>query len=224
MSISRRTSRTVRYVGVASAAAALALGVAGTASACSITEFAPSISCDTQTGTGKIVVNDQDRSGTEVNITVVSGGKTVAEKDSVAGTAAGVPVTFTGIPWTEGAEYTIHVVQTRSGSFVGDKTVTAEGACATPTKDSPTPTPSDSSSAPAAPTSAPPSTSAPSPAESSAAAVADTNSPAPSPSGNLAETGGSSATPVIAGVAAALVVAGGGTVFFLRRRTPAARH
>jgi TQXA domain-containing protein/LPXTG-motif cell wall-anchored protein len=35
---------------------------------------------------------------------------------------------------------------------------------------------------------------------------------------NLAETGSSSSTPVIAGVAAALVVAGGGAVFFLRKK------
>ncbi|MFJ7252708.1 LAETG motif-containing sortase-dependent surface protein [Streptomyces sp. NPDC098085] len=37
-------------------------------------------------------------------------------------------------------------------------------------------------------------------------------------SGDLAETGGSSATPVIAGVAIALVVVGGGAVFLLRKR------
>ncbi|MET7647614.1 LAETG motif-containing sortase-dependent surface protein [Streptomyces sp. NPDC005426] len=35
--------------------------------------------------------------------------------------------------------------------------------------------------------------------------------------GNLAETGGSNATPMIAGIAIALVVIGGGAVFFLRR-------
>lgn len=38
---------------------------------------------------------------------------------------------------------------------------------------------------------------------------------------NLAETGSSSATPVIAGIAIALVVIGGGAVFLLRRRKPA---
>ncbi|WP_069811358.1 Cys-Gln thioester bond-forming surface protein [Streptomyces sp. TP-A0874] len=54
----------------------------------------------------------------------------------------------------------------------------------------------------------------------------DTDEPSsePSPasvggsSGDLAETGSSDATPVIAGVAIALVVLGGGTVFFLRRK------
>ena len=50
------------------------------------------------------------------------------------------------------------------------------------------------------------------------------SSPAPAPTAestggqNLAETGSSSATPVIAGVAIGLVVIGGGTVFFLRKR------
>ncbi|MFE3148513.1 MULTISPECIES: Cys-Gln thioester bond-forming surface protein [unclassified Streptomyces] len=39
--------------------------------------------------------------------------------------------------------------------------------------------------------------------------------------GDLAETGSSSATPMIAGVAAALVVIGGGSVFFLRRKKAA---
>ncbi|MCI0383211.1 Cys-Gln thioester bond-forming surface protein [Streptomyces sp. CNQ085] len=39
--------------------------------------------------------------------------------------------------------------------------------------------------------------------------------------GNLAETGSSSNTPIIAGVALALVVLGGAAVFFLRKKTPA---
>ncbi|MFB7862553.1 MULTISPECIES: Cys-Gln thioester bond-forming surface protein [unclassified Streptomyces] len=39
--------------------------------------------------------------------------------------------------------------------------------------------------------------------------------------GDLAETGSSNATPMIAGIAAALVVIGGGAVFFLRRKKPA---
>lgn len=59
--------------------------------------------------------------------------------------------------------------------------------------------------------------------------------PSPSPSGNqpssattggtgqnLASTGSSSATPMIAGIAAALVVAGGGAVFFFRRKKSSA--
>ncbi|MDT9690282.1 Cys-Gln thioester bond-forming surface protein [Streptomyces sp. P9(2023)] len=39
--------------------------------------------------------------------------------------------------------------------------------------------------------------------------------------GDLAETGGSSATPMIAGIAAVLVVLGGGAVFFLRKKKTA---
>ncbi|MFI8822442.1 Cys-Gln thioester bond-forming surface protein [Streptomyces sp. NPDC053431] len=39
--------------------------------------------------------------------------------------------------------------------------------------------------------------------------------------GDLAETGSSNATPMIAGIAVALVVIGGGAVFFLRRKKPA---
>lgn len=42
----------------------------------------------------------------------------------------------------------------------------------------------------------------------------------PGTEGDLAATGGSSATPVIAGVAIALVVLGGGAVFMLRRKKP----
>jgi TQXA domain-containing protein/LPXTG-motif cell wall-anchored protein len=38
------------------------------------------------------------------------------------------------------------------------------------------------------------------------------------PGGGLAETGGSNATPMIAGIAIALVLAGGGAVFFLRKK------
>jgi TQXA domain-containing protein/LPXTG-motif cell wall-anchored protein len=38
------------------------------------------------------------------------------------------------------------------------------------------------------------------------------------PEGDLAETGGSSATPMIAGIAVVLVLAGGGAVFFLRKK------
>jgi LPXTG-motif cell wall-anchored protein len=57
---------------------------------------------------------------------------------------------------------------------------------------------------------------------SSAPAVAATA--ANSPTGNLAETGSSSSTPIIAGVAAAVLLAGGGLVVVARKRRPAARH
>lgn len=63
--------------------------------------------------------------------------------------------------------------------------------------------------------------------EGSAVAVGGKAQPAPEPSpasaggtsgGDLAETGGSNATPLIAGIAIALVVVGGGAVFLLRKK------
>lgn len=218
MSISRRTSLMVRTAGVASAAAALALGVAGNAFACSITEFSPTISCDQQSGQGVITVVDQDSSGTKVDISVLQGGSTLATQSGVMGSKQGETFTFP-VAWTQGATYTIHVVKSQGGQ-VGDKTVTAPNtACAAPTK---SPTPSDSPTA--APTTAAPSTSPTAAPTTSAAAVADTSSPSPSGSTSLAETGGGSNTGMIAGIAGALVVVGGGGVFMLRRRTPATRH
>ena len=67
--------------------------------------------------------------------------------------------------------------------------------------------------------SASPSASATASASASAGAtVAAATSAAATPGGGLAATGGSSATPVLAGVAGALVVAGAAAVFVLRRR------
>ncbi|MEU7012258.1 Cys-Gln thioester bond-forming surface protein [Streptomyces sp. NPDC046385] len=60
----------------------------------------------------------------------------------------------------------------------------------------------------------------PSPSETPATGGAGTTG-STTGGGDLAETGGSSATPMIAGVAAALVVVGGGAVFFLRRKKTA---
>lgn len=60
--------------------------------------------------------------------------------------------------------------------------------------------------------------SSPSPASAGGSNTGTTGS---STGGNLAETGSSSATPVIAGVAIALVVVGGGAVFLLRKKKSA---
>lgn len=207
----------VRSVGVASAAAAIALGVAGTASACTISEFTSSISCDQPSGKGVITVLDQDISQSKVTITVQSGNNTVATQADVVGNGdTGTKVTFPGIDWTQGATYTVHVTRLSHGQqvLVGDEKVTVPNEACTAPKAQPTsaaPTPTQKAPAPA-------------PAASSAAAVADTASPSPSPSGNLAETGGSGSTGTIAGIAGALVVVGGGAVFMLRRRTASARH
>src|SRR3954451_23682996 len=62
VSISRRTSTTVRALGVVSAAAALSLGVAGNALACSICELSWVASCNSDNGTATIVVTDTDGS------------------------------------------------------------------------------------------------------------------------------------------------------------------
>ncbi|WP_433889764.1 LAETG motif-containing sortase-dependent surface protein [Streptomyces sp. CA-111067] len=231
MSISRRTAIAVRSIGVASAAAAIALGVAGNAFACSITEFTPTASCTA--GQGAINVLDKDGSGTHVNITVHQGDNVVGSKDDVVGTQEGVNVSIP-VAWTPNTTYTVTVVKT-SGAKVGDKDVTTGSeACATPpTTPPPTSPPVTTPTTPAteAPTTTPaaPATTPPTAAPTSSAAapvVDDTNAPSPAAGGSsdLAETGGGSNTGMIAGIAGALVVIGGGAVFGLRRRGAAARH
>ncbi|MFF1479241.1 LAETG motif-containing sortase-dependent surface protein [Streptomyces sp. NPDC058301] len=90
-----------------------------------------------------------------------------------------------------------------------------------PVCDTPPPTkPSSNPSKPPKPSptpSAKPSKPAPVPSTSTAAA------PVPQPSPNLAETGSSSSTPLIAGMGGAVLVAGGGIVWAARRRRTA-RH
>lgn len=83
---------------------------------------------------------------------------------------------------------------------------------------SPKPTPSASS-----PSSAATPSSAPSAAATSAAAVPVPSSKPGADSGDLAETGSSSATPVIAGAAAVVIVAGAGLVWATRRRRGSAQ-
>jgi TQXA domain-containing protein/LPXTG-motif cell wall-anchored protein len=69
-------------------------------------------------------------------------------------------------------------------------------------------------------------TATPSPSTTPAGPTTPANQPGPATTGgttgDLAETGSSSATPVIAGIAIVLVVAGGGAVFFFRRKNSAA--
>ncbi|GAA2800208.1 Cys-Gln thioester bond-forming surface protein [Streptomyces showdoensis] len=61
----------------------------------------------------------------------------------------------------------------------------------------------------------------PSPSETPATGGTTGSTGSTTGGGDLAETGGSSATPMIAGVAVALVVVGGGAVFFLRKKKAA---
>lgn len=220
MSISRRS---VRILGVASASAALALGFAGNALACNISEFSATATCDGANGV--ITVTDKDASATEATITVFlenngSDAKQIGEAQTVKGSAQGETVSFTE-NWEANATYRIHV---KAGNQV-DKDITPN--LTTPSKacetESPSPTPSESSPAPSESASTPAESDTPTPSasESSSTAPATTTDNAPSPaagSSNLAETGANSNTGMIAGIAGALVVVGGGAVYFGMRR------
>ena len=220
MSISRRTlARSGRILGVASASAALALGVAGNALACNINEFSAEAKCDGDKGV--ITVTDVDPSGRPAVVSVFLENNGADEKkigeQEVKGSSEGVTITFAE-DWKPNAEYRIHV---KAGNLVDDdispNLTTPATACKkeeepTPT---PTPTPSDSASTPAEDTPAP----TPSESESTTPAGTESNVPSPNGDSNLAETGANSNTGLIAGIAIALVAIGGGAVFFgLRRR------
>ncbi|MGW1751153.1 LAETG motif-containing sortase-dependent surface protein [Streptomyces sp. NPDC002092] len=222
MSISRRTARrSVQILGVAAASSALALSAAGSALACSITEFSAEAKCEG--GKGSIVVTDKDGSGTPATVTVFlenngADVKTVGSKD-VTGSREGVTITFDE-NWSPNAEYRIRVQAGRDKDhLIVDKDITpnlttpSEGCSkgATTPPASPTPTPSAST----------PASESPTPSASESTPPASTSSNAPSPAAgdsNLAETGANSNTGLIAGIAGALVVVGGGAVFFGMRR------
>jgi LPXTG-motif cell wall-anchored protein len=211
----------VRALGVASASAALALGLAGNALACNISEFSAEAKCDGDKGV--ITVTDVDPSGIPATISVYlqnNGAdlKKVGEQ-VVKGSREGVTITFAE-NWKPDAEYRVHV---KAAGYVDEdikpNLTTPSTACKKEEEEPPapsdTPTPSDSASTPAE------ETPAPTPSESESTAPADTGS-APSPAtddSNLAETGANSNTGLIAGIAVGLVAIGGGAVFFgLRRR------
>ena len=212
----------MRILGVAAASTALALGVAGQALACNISEFSAEATCD---GTnGVITVTDKDPSGTPAVITVFlenNGGdvKQIGKPTEVKGSKEGVTVTFAE-DWEPNAVYRVHV---KAGNQVNEditpNLTTPSTACKTEETETPsaTPSPSDSASTPAEESESP----TPSASESESTAPADTSSNAPSAAAgdsNLAETGANSNTGVIAGIAAALVVVGGGAVFLGMRR------
>ncbi|MFJ9903871.1 LAETG motif-containing sortase-dependent surface protein [Streptomyces sp. NPDC101152] len=218
MTISRRTARrSVQILGVAAASTALAVSAAGSALACTITEFSAEAKCEG--GKGSIVVTDKDRFGTAATITVYlkspAGSETpVGQPLVVKGSAEGTTVTFNE-NWAPKAEYRIHVSAGPNGQIL-DKdinpnlTTPAEGC----SKSSPSPSATPSASTPASASPTPSAT-------GSSSAPAGTPSNAPSPaagSSNLAETGANSNTGLIAGVAGALVVVGGGAVFYGMRR------
>ncbi|MFF4350900.1 LAETG motif-containing sortase-dependent surface protein [Streptomyces sp. NPDC001530] len=215
----------MRILGVASASAVLALGLAGNALACNIRDFSAVASCD-DNGKGIITVTDTDASGKEATVSVYLESNGADEKlvgtQTVTGTREGATVTFSE-DWAPKAQYRVHIkaadivdedispnLTAPSEACKGSGSETTPPASETP-KPSETPSPSDSAT--------------PSPAESTTApATTGDNSPSPAAGdSNLAETGANSNTPMIAGIAGALVVVGGGAVFFGMRRRGASK-
>ncbi|MFF4823175.1 LAETG motif-containing sortase-dependent surface protein [Streptomyces sp. NPDC001312] len=238
LSISRRTARTVRILGVASASAALALGAAGNALACNIKEFSAEAKCDGEKGV--IVVTDKDPSRTEavVSVFLQNNGADAREVGelTVKGSREGTTITFAE-DWQPNATYRIHVKAGKDGKLVNEdikpNLTTPSTACKTETSSTPatpsapeTPTPSVTESESESPSESGSESGSESAAQTASAsesttapAGADNNAPSPAVGdSNLAETGADSNTGMIAGIAAALVVVGGGAVFFGMRR------
>ncbi|WNM30544.1 LAETG motif-containing sortase-dependent surface protein [Streptomyces sp. Li-HN-5-11] len=227
MSISRRTARTARILGVASASAALAIGAAGNALACQIGDFSAEAKCDG--GKGVIVVTDKDATRVPAIITVFlenngADAKQVGKPEHLKGSATGATVGFAE-DWQPNATYRVHV---KAGGKVVDEDITpnlttpstACQASAPSTPAAPSKSASPTPSKPASKTPQDNATPTPSTSQSSTAPAGTTRN-APSPAAgdsNLAETGADSNTGLIAGIAAALVAVGGGAVFFGMRR------
>jgi LPXTG-motif cell wall-anchored protein len=210
----------VRIVGVASASAALALGVAGNALACNIRDFSAVASCD-DNGKGTITVTDIDATGKTATVSVYleSNGADAKHVDdkTVTGSKKGESVSFAE-DWAPNSTYRIHV--TVSGILdnnISPNLTTPDKACKTsettpPASETPKPSATPSSAA------------TPSESESTTPATTGDNSPSPAAgTSNLAETGANSNTPMIAGIAGGLVVIGGGAVFFGMRRRNASK-
>ncbi|WP_225838599.1 hypothetical protein [Streptomyces sp. NK08204] len=214
----RSARRSVHILGVASAAAALALGVAGSALAGTISEFSAEATCDG--GKGVIVVTVKDISGTPAVMFLKSdaGVETpVGRPQEVRGSAEGTSVAFT----ENGKPHTAYRVHVKAGhqvdQYINPDLKTPGTPCKARTK---TPKP-PATQAPS--TSAPAESAAPAPPASAAGSTpAGTSDNVPSPAAgdsNLAETGTHFDIGLIAGVAGALVVVGGGALFFgVRRR------
>ncbi|MEU9341797.1 LAETG motif-containing sortase-dependent surface protein [Streptomyces sp. NPDC048278] len=228
MSISRRSARrSVRILGVASASAALALGVSSSAFACNISEFSAEATCDGSNGV--INVKDVDASGTPATITVFlesngADAKQVGDAQTVKGSKAGTTVSFSE-DWAPDATYRVHV-KVDSGKIQIDTDITPNlttPSTACKSDESSSPSPSDTTTpSPSATETTPAESDSPTPSASdSTTAPATTSDNAPSPAvgeSNLAETGANSNTGLIAGIAAALVAVGGGAVWFGMRR------
>ncbi|MFI1398131.1 LAETG motif-containing sortase-dependent surface protein [Streptomyces sp. NPDC020681] len=204
-------ARAARVAGVAAAATALTLGLAGSALACDISEFSAAAVCDGEQGV--ITVTDKDRTGTPATVTVyrqADGTEKLIGTQVVKGNREGVTITFKE-NWQPKATYRVHVkAADQVDEDIKPHLTTPDKGCMPdkPTEPpKPTPTPTPTPSKPVETT--PPPTSAPTP----------TPTPKPTPAGDseLAETGSDSNTGLIAGIAGALVVTGG-VMFALRKR------
>ncbi|MEU3612565.1 LAETG motif-containing sortase-dependent surface protein [Streptomyces sp. NPDC006872] len=237
MSRSSRAAVAARVIGTLAASAALAVGTADTALACTIGDFSAAAVCDAG-GNGVIRVTDKDASGTPATVSLylqldqpINNQRLVDTKTIAHPTAQGVTVDLNPLEWHAGTTFRVHV---KAGDLVDDDiqplVVVEDENCASA---SPSASASASGSASASAsavgtpsgqasaTSAQPSSSSDSDSDSAYASASASPSSVPSAlggSGNLAETGASSGTAVIAGVAGALVVVGGGIVLGLRRR------
>ncbi|MEU2716519.1 LAETG motif-containing sortase-dependent surface protein [Streptomyces sp. NPDC007205] len=212
----------MRILGVASASAAVVLGLSSSALACTIRDFKAEAKCDGDKSV--IVVTDTDGSRTPATISVflkgIGGVETKVGEQKVKGSAKGAPVTFPD-DWKPSATYRVHITAANKSvdEDIQPDLVTPSTACKT---ESPTPKPPARTPKPTPSKSAPAESATPTPSaseSSSAPASAPSNAPSPAVGdSNLAETGASSNTGLIAGIAGALVVVGGGAVYFGMRR------
>ncbi|MFF7392686.1 LAETG motif-containing sortase-dependent surface protein [Streptomyces scabiei] len=246
MSISPRSARTSRSIGVAFAAAALVLGVAGNAMACTIKDFSAVAECEGDTGV--IRVTDVDPLGVKAEISVYlenNGAdlRMVGSRTIVDSTAKGVTVTFDE-DWEPNAEYRIHVeaedyvdedlpILVAPAEACTAEAITPPAAAKAPKKPS-TDEKSDEDKdknkdgdeepgKEAGEDEGEPSRTKTSPtaseSEDTATAGSDgDNAPSPGGDSNLAETGADSNTGTIVGAAAALVALGAGAVYYSMRR------
>ncbi|WP_416519737.1 LAETG motif-containing sortase-dependent surface protein [Streptomyces achromogenes] len=218
MSLTRRSvRRSGKLLGAAAGSAALILGPAGSALASAIDDFSAAVTCDG--GKGAIVVTGTDPSATDAVVSVFAQGAAGVEtkigEQPVTGSGQGVRAVFPA-DWQPGTAYRVHVTAgDRVDQDIRPGLVTPSIPCAAGSG-SPLPTARTTltaSSTPAAPVPA-----SPTPATSASTGVSG-NGPSPAADdSDLAETGASSRTPLIAGLAAALIVAGAGAVWFGMRR------
>ncbi|MFH0175122.1 LAETG motif-containing sortase-dependent surface protein [Streptomyces cacaoi] len=230
MSRSPRAALAARVMGTFAASAALAVGAAHSALACSIGDFSAAAVCDAD-GNGVIQVTDKDASGTPATVSLylqlnqpINNERLVDTQKIEHPTAQGVTVDLSPQVWHAGVTFRVHV---KAGDQVDEDiqplVVVQDESCASA---GPSSSASSASSASATPSDRPSASSSPSSSVSPAAQPTQGGS-VPSPAGGgtaLAETGASSRTPVIAGVAAVLVLAGGGIVLGLRRRMAQRSH